>query len=166
MKLRSHLQTKSSQTFTSPEVQFQPRPATAPAPAASVQSAEYLDLQTQLTVANRFGHSFQNIAPKTNSGTAYLPLVQPKLAIGAAGDRYEQEADRVAAQVVQRLNTPQLQQNGYQVQRNLYSPQQQILTPIVQCSKETDQLRSFSSRYLEVIDQLRQGKSISIELTH
>ncbi|WP_094674592.1 DUF4157 domain-containing protein [Hydrocoleum sp. CS-953] len=32
--------------------------------------------------------------------------VQPKLTIGAPGDKYEQEADRVAAQVVQRINAP------------------------------------------------------------
>jgi hypothetical protein len=33
-------------------------------------------------------------------------VIMPKLMIGAPGDRYEQEADRVAQQVVQRLNTP------------------------------------------------------------
>ena len=32
--------------------------------------------------------------------------VQPKLAIGAPGDKYEQEADRVASQVVKQLNSP------------------------------------------------------------
>ncbi|AFY57575.1 DNA/RNA non-specific endonuclease [Rivularia sp. PCC 7116] len=35
-----------------------------------------------------------------------LPVVQRKFTIGAAGDRYEQEADRVASQVVQRKNAP------------------------------------------------------------
>lgn len=33
--------------------------------------------------------------------------VQPKLAIGQPNDQYEQEADRVASQVVQRINNPQ-----------------------------------------------------------
>jgi hypothetical protein len=33
--------------------------------------------------------------------------IQAKLAIGAVGDKYEQEADRVAAQVVQRMNAPE-----------------------------------------------------------
>jgi hypothetical protein len=33
--------------------------------------------------------------------------VQPKLAIGQPNDKYEQEADRVASQVVQRINNPQ-----------------------------------------------------------
>jgi Domain of unknown function (DUF4157) len=42
------------------------------------------------------GHSLQNIA---------FP-VQAKLTIGEPNDKYEQEADRVAAQVVHRINTP------------------------------------------------------------
>ena len=33
-------------------------------------------------------------------------LVQPKLTVGAAGDKYEQEADQVAAQVVKTINSP------------------------------------------------------------
>ncbi|WP_392530488.1 DUF4157 domain-containing protein [Nostoc sp. C117] len=41
-------------------------------------------------------------APKTK-----LPqVIQPKLTIGKAGDKYEQEADTVARQVVQRLHAP------------------------------------------------------------
>jgi alpha-beta hydrolase superfamily lysophospholipase len=32
--------------------------------------------------------------------------IMPKLTVGAAGDKYEQEADRVATQVVQQLNSP------------------------------------------------------------
>lgn len=32
--------------------------------------------------------------------------IQPKLTIGEPGDQYEQEADRVAAEVVNRINTP------------------------------------------------------------
>ncbi len=32
--------------------------------------------------------------------------VQPKLTIGQPNDRYEQEADRVASEIVQRINTP------------------------------------------------------------
>jgi hypothetical protein len=37
-----------------------------------------------------------------------LVVIQPKLAIGAVGDKYEQEADRVAADVVQRINQPEV----------------------------------------------------------
>ncbi len=34
--------------------------------------------------------------------------IQPKLTIGAPGDRYEQEADRVASQVVRQIHAPQI----------------------------------------------------------
>ncbi|MCD8487757.1 MAG: DUF4157 domain-containing protein [Desertifilum sp.] len=46
------------------------------------------DLQTQLNAAARFGHRLSQIA------------IQPKLTVGAPGDRYEQEADSVASQVM------------------------------------------------------------------
>ncbi|WP_088888979.1 eCIS core domain-containing protein [Leptolyngbya ohadii] len=36
-----------------------------------------------------------------------LPFIQPKLMIGTPGDRYEQEADRVAAEVVSQITAPQ-----------------------------------------------------------
>ncbi|MEH2221901.1 eCIS core domain-containing protein [Nostoc sp.] len=38
--------------------------------------------------------------------------IMAKLTIGAVGDKYEQEADRVAAQVVQRINAPASVQSG------------------------------------------------------
>ena len=38
--------------------------------------------------------------------------IMAKLMIGAVGDKYEQEADRVAAQVVQRINAPASVQSG------------------------------------------------------
>ncbi|HLP88507.1 MAG TPA: DUF4157 domain-containing protein [Nostocaceae cyanobacterium] len=45
----------------------------------------------------------------TNRPTPKVPRVQPKLKIGQVGDKYEQEADHVAHQVVERINTPQNQ---------------------------------------------------------
>ncbi|MFN6486073.1 MULTISPECIES: DUF4157 domain-containing protein [unclassified Nostoc] len=53
------------------------------------------DLQAQVERASRFGHSLGKLA------------IQPKLTIGEPGDKYEQEADRVAAQVVQRIHQPE-----------------------------------------------------------
>lgn len=39
--------------------------------------------------------------------------IQPKMVVGAVGDKYEQEADAVAAQVVEQINTPRpVQRNG------------------------------------------------------
>jgi hypothetical protein len=51
---------------------------------------------------------FQGISAQLrgNSGEVGAPI-QAKLTIGEAGDKYEQEADRVAKDVVQKINTPQ-----------------------------------------------------------
>jgi Domain of unknown function (DUF4157) len=42
-------------------------------------------------------------------GLSHELVIQPKLSIGAVGDKYEQEADRIAANVVDRIHTPQSQ---------------------------------------------------------
>lgn len=44
--------------------------------------------------------------------TSLPTTVQPKLTVGAVGDPYEQEADRVARQVVNQLNSPQAVQKS------------------------------------------------------
>ena len=49
-----------------------------------------------------FHHNFCQVPVSTGE----MPMIQPKLKIGAVGDRYEQEADRVAQDVVQRINAP------------------------------------------------------------
>jgi hypothetical protein len=54
------------------------------------------DLQTQLERAKRFGHNFGQVKVQDSTPA----VIQPKLAIGAPGDKYEQEADSVAAQVM------------------------------------------------------------------
>ena len=55
------------------------------------------NLQKQSQKNSKIGHSFGQI------------LVQPKLKIGEPGDKYEQEADNVAAQVVEKINSPTTQ---------------------------------------------------------
>ena len=59
------------------------------------------------------GHSFGRVS--------VLPI-QAKLTIGQPGDKYEQEADRVAAQIVQQVNSPQPQQSGG-IQRDTVNPE-------------------------------------------
>ncbi|MGF1522286.1 MAG: DUF4157 domain-containing protein [Leptolyngbyaceae cyanobacterium] len=51
-----------------------------------------------------------------DAGVAQTLGIQAKLAIGAPGDKYEQEADSVAAQVVDRIHSPQVQQQTVQRQ--------------------------------------------------
>ena len=100
MGTRSHSQKKPQQSAIAPvQSQVRSRPFAVPAQPETSQS-ETPDLQTQLETAQRFGHSFSKISA---SKTA---IIQPKLTIGAPGDKYEQEADRVAVQVVQQIQAP------------------------------------------------------------
>ena len=55
-----------------------------------------------LNYAQQFGHDL----------TTVVPGIQAKLTVGAPGDRYEQEADQVASQVVQQIHSPQGEQAG------------------------------------------------------
>ena len=61
-------------------------------------------LNFQLEHARRFGHNIANI-PLHRPDT--LTPIQAKLTIGEPGDKYEQEADETARQVVQRIHQPQ-----------------------------------------------------------
>ncbi|NEO86320.1 MAG: DUF4157 domain-containing protein [Spirulina sp. SIO3F2] len=55
----------------------------------------------------------------------------PKLTIGAVGDKYEQEADAVAAQVVQQLNSPQpIQREEYEDEKSERLQQQSLIQSI------------------------------------
>ncbi|MGD1873306.1 MAG: alpha/beta fold hydrolase [Mastigocoleus sp.] len=62
------------------------------------------NLQTQLQTANNLTHSFGEVQAQTLEKGA---VIQPKLTIGEPGDKYEQEADRVASEVVQKLHSPE-----------------------------------------------------------
>ncbi|MBD1894181.1 DUF4157 domain-containing protein [Coleofasciculus sp. FACHB-129] len=104
MATRSHDPQKAPQnsTFVPVNNQFQPRPFPV---QEKPQTHETPDLQAQLESAQRFGHNFANISISApNSSTP--PPIQPKLTIGEPGDKYEQEADKTAAEVVQRLHAP------------------------------------------------------------
>ena len=66
--------------------------------------------------ASRFNYNFANI-PISRPDAASQPLVQRKLTIGEPGDKYEQEADRVASQIVKQIKTPAPQQAGQSQRR-------------------------------------------------
>ncbi|WP_448265171.1 Rossmann-like fold-containing protein [Nostoc sp. DSM 114159] len=61
-------------------------------------------LNSRLEKATRFGHNFANI-PVRRPDTP--TPIQAKLTIGEPGDKYEQEADQTARQVMQRIHQPQ-----------------------------------------------------------
>lgn len=119
--------------LTSPRVRDS-QPATAPHLATTGTSIivqnkedesehhEAPDLSTQLERAKRFGHNLSQVNVANKS--AHLPtpaypiapkMIQCRLTIGQPGDKYEQEADRVAEQVMAMPAPPkpnQIQRQG------------------------------------------------------
>lgn len=69
---------------------------------AAVRSVPEKQVNSDKDRASGLNRSFVNV-PVGGNG---LPVVQPKLTIGAVGDKYEQQADRVARQVVSHINAP------------------------------------------------------------
>ena len=57
-------------------------------------------------------------------------LLQAKLKLGPAGDRYEQEADRVARQVVRASHQPNVQRNGADEEELQAKPLTDSISPI------------------------------------
>ncbi|MBU7584272.1 MAG: DUF4157 domain-containing protein [Nostoc sp. TH1S01] len=71
---------------------------------------------TDLNTQNDYSRGWRNIRI-TPENPPPPPLgIQMKLTIGQPGDKYEQEADRVAADVVQRINAPQSENEPAQLQ--------------------------------------------------
>ena len=79
---------------------FQPRPF-PPTPTDQTPADQAPAEPSPLSAA-----SFPTFSIQDPTGTSRQPI-QPKLTIGAPGDQYEQEADRVASQVVQQIHDPQ-----------------------------------------------------------
>jgi hypothetical protein len=82
------------------------------APASESES-----LESEESLAQR--ETVQRQEEGKEFGTPYSLPVQAKLTIGEPGDKYEQEADRVASQVVEQINSPEAAQStqGQSVQR-------------------------------------------------
>jgi hypothetical protein len=69
-------------------------------------------------------YQFANFPPRAIiDNVSRSSVVQPKLQIGEVGDKYEQEADRVAKATVEQINIPETQQ----VQRDILPQQEEEL---------------------------------------
>ena len=101
--------------------------------SSSSSQHELPNLQTQLERAARFGHNFGRIKVHPDKPAA----IQPKLTIGQPGDKYEQEADRVAAQVVA-MPTPKGQQ---EIQRQNAEQEELQTKPVAVSITPTIQLQ-------------------------
>ena len=86
------------------------------APANQQSSNQQLLLQLQRQYGNGYVNQVMQLARcnggQTATASTQRPFVQAKLTVNPAGDRYEQEADRVADQVVQRMNAPAAAMSG------------------------------------------------------
>ncbi len=115
MRDRERIQSKSSSIPTNAFNQaetglFRKRPFAVQAKTDTDTDAHPLpDLQTQLERGARFNESLSRMKVYGNR-----PVIQPKIAIGSPGDRYEQEADQVADQV---MNMKAATANPQSVQR-------------------------------------------------
>ena len=94
---------------TDPVLTRQQHPAAiiqrATAAPESLTTADVLQLQR--TIGNRaVGQLLSGIGAGRHEPTTHRSLIQAKLTINPPGDAYEQEADRVAGQVVDRINQP------------------------------------------------------------
>lgn len=107
MNEQLHIHKKTGyQTASTPQhSSFQSRPFVVQ-PQTEEQSSQP-DLKTALQRAERYGHRLDRIKFSEAPAPAQVRrIVQAKLTIGEPGDRYEQEADRVAAQVVDSIHAP------------------------------------------------------------
>lgn len=87
-------------------------------------------LQLQRTIGNRaVGQLLSGIGAAQREPADHGSLIQTKLTINPPGDVYEQEADRVAGQVVDRINQPasQLAGLGQAVQRQPLPEEEELL---------------------------------------
>ncbi len=113
---------------TDPGLTRQQHPAAiiqrATAAPESLTTADVLQLQR--TIGNRaVGQLLSGIGVAQREPADHGSLIQAKLTINPPGDVYEQEADRVAGQVVDRINQPAGQ--GQAVQRQEVPEEEELL---------------------------------------
>ncbi|MFW6358691.1 MAG: hypothetical protein ACOC0N_05690, partial [Chroococcales cyanobacterium] len=107
-------QTNQQSQFTPQSSQLRSRPFTPEVQAQETTEQQSLeDIKTQREQQSRLGHNFADITLGTSTHPPTLNSfpIQAKLTIGKPNDKYEQEADRVAADVVQRMNSSPTQGN-------------------------------------------------------
>jgi hypothetical protein len=130
MSERGYTQRPTATRTPVPATMAWPRPLPSAFTAASVETEVQPDLQTQLAMAQRMQVNWSQMRI---GGTP--SVVQPKLTVGAPGDRYEQEADRVADQVMSMPDaaTPSpIQREAADEEELQTKPLAAAITPLVQ----------------------------------
>ncbi len=111
-----------------------------------------------------FAHNIANVrvhAPVTPAATPVQPklVIQPKLTIGEPGDRYEEEADRMAEAVVQRIYAPKLDRSQPMpaVQRDMELEEDDELQRSLVVQRRSDAVSGAASPELETEIQRSRG---------
>ncbi|MBD1859846.1 MULTISPECIES: DUF4157 domain-containing protein [Leptolyngbya] len=129
----------------------------------------------------QFARKISSQTAPINSQLRTKPFVQPKLTIGEPNDQYEQEADRVAAQVVDQINTPVVQPQPLGQPQPSAQPQEaeeeELQTKLeitaiqrqeeeeLQTSRETGEPQEASQALVSAIDSARgSGQSLDAGL--
>ncbi len=137
-RLHIHKKAFSQSASTSASNLFQSRPFVVPETATPTPQ-ETPDFQQQQEWKQPKGINLLGI-PNIVAGSSPLPeppqalQLQAKLTIGEPGDRYEQEADRVAADVVQRIHAPSPQVQREEIES--VGDEQMHMSPFVQQSRK------------------------------
>ena len=98
---------KSNPSWIPPHHSEPKKDTIPPAPIPGTESKEYNDYYNIGKYSGPPGATMFDNLQKTfelDPNPYYPPPIRPKLTIGKPGDKYEQEADRIAEQV---MNTPQ-----------------------------------------------------------
>ncbi|MEJ6487518.1 DUF4157 domain-containing protein [Nostoc punctiforme UO1] len=112
-------------------------------------------LNSRLEHATRFGHNIANI-PLRRPDSA--PPIQAKLTIGQPGDKYEQEADETARQVVQRIH----QQSNQPVQREAVTEEEELQTkPVDNIQRQSSEEEELQTK---LVDNIQRQSSEEDEL--
>ncbi len=128
----------SPQPVTAPPQAVTEIPSNATKMQAFSNQYEKPDLQAQLERAKHKGHNFSRISVHSPKPAYSLEpaVIQLKLSIGQPGDKYDQEADRVAEQVMRMpepINQKLVQCQGIEEQEEVQmKPLATAITPFVQ----------------------------------
>lgn len=106
MRTRTYSRKKRKSSDSAPvvdtsESMFESRAFTAQPKTDSAADVPTGNLNSSLNQASRFGHRLDRVSPQATNASQ---PVQRKLTVGQPGDRYEQEADHVAAKVVNQVD--------------------------------------------------------------
>jgi Domain of unknown function (DUF4157) len=155
--VKTQLQKKALSHLTSinqPAGYLQTRPFAVDNSKETLKNQATPDLQVQAGHIKGFNHSFGNSQLQPVAKT----IVQPKLTIGKPGDKYEQEADRVAAEVVQHIHAPSsLSVRPQQALQRQEMPEEELqMKPITQRQASSGGMDT-STGFESAINQARGG---------